>query len=732
MGRPRNTAPRQLADGRFQAGLPVEHGAKKRKTYTFPTEAGATAWLREGNAALAAGRCLPDPAPFRAANPAPRAATLTPATAGAATLLSVVCDDYHQLAYEARRKGVKRSRQVRADIDNHLLPYFHGIGIHEVADVTHRSVVDLARFLSGWPLQHHIYEGDNPRQLEATTASRILALLRHICDHAVVVGALTTNPVGDVGPVADGPSGGSKRKTPGAELTLSETAALAHHLPVVHQLTLWLLRLLGLRLSEAFGIKVEHVEDLGDYGLIDIARQGGGTYQERDEHGQYVTEHQREATKREASRRVLWAPPVLMQLIRIIIEAYHTDPDTGQVRRDARLIPGLQEQDRAGKHTFRTALKQAAGAAGIEEDELETRLTPHHLRRSLATTVAYEQVTDEVSQRMHLGHQAGQDVRSRHYLLKDPRHRELKRIAEHTETQVREIADDLIAPTSKSVQWGRQNPIRRRLDYVQIVLGHYGWQVPLQDAGSEWLTVAETAKLLGMHPTKVRERMADGRIPAEQRPWGTRYCWHARREDVEAYLREVTPEYTLEGIAKEVGLTYHQAYEQLKRLGAHPHRKPGSRALEVTAEHLQLLRAEQHRVRCLHERAMPLPEAAAALQRSERRTREVANAGGLEVDPETDASGVRFVTRRSVQRLLDGAAQPDVATRPADTLSLQEIGERTGLSRTQVKRLIDAGHLEAVANGRSLTVTTPSLVRWATGFRPDLLANLPHEEVGTV
>ena len=66
-------------------------------------------------------------------------------------------------------------------------------------------------------------------------------------------------------------------------LTLPECARFASHLHPVHQLAFWLQRIMGLRISEAFGILVGDVVDLGDTGLLAVQGQGGRTFAVRDD-----------------------------------------------------------------------------------------------------------------------------------------------------------------------------------------------------------------------------------------------------------------------------------------------------------------------------------------------------------------------------------------------------------------------------------------------------------------
>jgi len=138
------------------------------------------------------------------------------------------------------------------------------------------------------------------------------------------------------------------RGGPPRPLTLTECSRLASHLHPVHQLAFWLQRIMGLRISEAFGIVVSDVVDLGCTGLLAVQGQGGRTFTVRDDHGQIVAVPHKQTTKTAAGSRVLVVPEKLMDLIRVAIDAFHTDPDTGQVDTAARLVPGLQTPDRSG------------------------------------------------------------------------------------------------------------------------------------------------------------------------------------------------------------------------------------------------------------------------------------------------------------------------------------------------------------------------------------------------
>ena len=185
-------------------------------------------------------------------------------------------------------------------------------------------------------------------------------------------------PLADKAAARNASRGGQPRP-----LTLGECAGLASHLHPVHQLAFWIQRIMGLRISEAFGITVGDVVDLGDTGLLAVQGQGGRTFTVRDDHGQIVAVPYKPTLKTAAGSRVLVVPPKLMELLRVAIEAFHTDPDTGEIDTTARLVPGLQTPNRSGQHAYRHAFDEAATAEQISSDHLGFSVSTHLLRKSL-------------------------------------------------------------------------------------------------------------------------------------------------------------------------------------------------------------------------------------------------------------------------------------------------------------------------------------------------------------
>ena len=165
------------------------------------------------------------------------------------------------------------------------------------------------------------------------------------------------------------------RKKPDTQLrrplSVAEIARVASHLHVVHQLVLWLMRVLGLRISEAFGPHVGDIVDFGEVGLAVIHRQGGRPFLTRTRTGVETT-HSKGTLKRAASYRVIVIPGTLMAALRVAVETFHTDPTTGVVDLGARLVPWIAREG-GGQSGFRSALGAALRKEGFDMNTRASR-----------------------------------------------------------------------------------------------------------------------------------------------------------------------------------------------------------------------------------------------------------------------------------------------------------------------------------------------------------------------
>ena len=213
-------------------------------------------------------------------------------------------------------------------------------------------------------------------------------VLRNVWAYAAAVGVpINANLLdGMTIPVSDRP-----RSAPRKPVDLATCAVVAAGLHPVHQTALWLMRILGLRISEAYGILVGDVIDHGadQPGVIAIRAQGGKTTVRRDRRTGVLQSVDRvEETKTLSSVRLLLVPPAMMALLRVTIGAFHTDPASGDVDVRARLVPGLKHHDTGGQSALRAALKRAVAELSIgDADDVDQTFSiqPHDLRKSQLT-----------------------------------------------------------------------------------------------------------------------------------------------------------------------------------------------------------------------------------------------------------------------------------------------------------------------------------------------------------
>jgi integrase len=493
-------------------------------------------------------------------------------------------------------------------------------------------------------------------------------------------------------------------------LTLGECSGLASHLHPVHQLALWVQRIMGLRISEAFGITVGDVVDLGDTGLLAVQGQGGRTFTVRDDHGQIVAVPYKPTLKTAAGSRVLVVPPKLMDMLRVAIDAFHTDPDTGEIDTAARFIPGLQTPNRSGQHAYRHAFEEAATAEQISSDHLGFSVSTHLLRKSCATDLAWSAGIEDAVRRRFMGHRAGEDVFGRIYTLDHPDVAPLAKVAEILDHNIAITIGGLMTPTVRRVHWGTANPTLARADHIDATLGAAGWLVDPGNDDDPMCDAQRVAAELDIYPTTARRWMTDGTIPTVAVPDASGVPRrHARLSDVWQLRGRLAGQILLPDVAQDLGLRYHEAYNMLHRLGLEAEQRPGSREYLLTHEAARDLGVEHRRIQVLHGRSMKLAAAARALKVALSTAALLSRTGQLDVDPETDSSGARFVTRESVRNCWISRSTGSLRRAREVGVSLPEVVRFTGLSRIAVMDLVHSRVLAQVPGRRACGISQMSL-----------------------
>jgi hypothetical protein len=189
----------------------------------------------------------------------------------------------------------------------------------------------------------------------------------------------------------------------------------------------------------------------------------------------------------------------------------------------------------------------------------------------------------------------------------------------------------------------------------------------------------------------------------------------ARLSDVRALRDRLAGRVLLPDLAEELGVRYHELYRLSRLLGLEFEQHPTSRQFEVPPAAADRLRTEHTRVRALHQRSMKLAAAARALGLAVSTVGLMAKRGELEVDPETDSSHARFVTRASVEAWqLTRVGDGPVRRLEQATVSLADVVRFTGRSRIELLDLVRAGVLEQVPGRAACELTASSLRVWMT------------------
>lgn len=679
-------------DGRFEASVPERRGAKQRVYAYFATRAEAERWCADAVAALYAGEPVPVPAaPALVAAPEPDEQP----GGSERHFFARATTAWHRERYEQMRTAQpERASKVADTLRLHINPFFT-TRIRRPDELTRdvvkqfllcltgsrdaRFTIAAAAAVAGRPersIRRLVERGDLAVAGTDATGRRLVRLgdLEEALGVPRLRAAYARSTVTDIFasfgqiekflaaegvidrvvsagltiPRIDDAALMRPRREERDCVPMTEVAVIAGRLHIVYQLVLWLLRVCGLRISEAYGIRVGDVLNFGGegrHGVIAVERQGGRAFLVYDENGDVVTTTEKDTLKTEGSVRVLVVPRPLMTLIRLVIEVFHTDPITGRVDLDARLVPGLRDPRSGGQAGFRSALTKALGAAA-EDGDIESLFRPHDLRAGLITDLSTTQV-NEIVRRQYVGHLPGTDVHSG-YIRRSRDLSKFEALADEIERSILATVGTLIIPTSSFPQFGRNHPIRPRLDDVRCQLIEAGALTEtLTDDGDEpLLDAAEVALELGCHESHARRLMRRGVLHADDRSGRHRVAF----SDLEAYRATKLP--NLRDVADRHGIDYHRLYRLVEQLGIELERDPVSDDFAIDPAAEAALLAEVHRVDALRSRACTVADAARRLRKAHSTVRLLLRRGELDVDPETDASGARFITDESIDRYL--------------------------------------------------------------------------------
>jgi hypothetical protein len=280
------------------------------------------------------------------------------------------------------------------------------------------------------------------------------------------------------------------------------------------------------------------------------------------------------------------------------------------------------------------------------------------------------------------------------------------------------------------VYWGQANPLLARADHVNATLGAAGWLVDPGASDDPLCDADRIAVELGIYVTTARRWMADGTlgsiIAPDAKGVPRRFT---RLSQVWGCRDRLANRILLPDLAEQLGVRYHELYHAVRRLGLDLDRHPTTGEYEITPAAADALQAELARVRALHRRSMKLAAAARQLRLALSTVGLLARGEDLDVDPETDSSGAKFVTRTSVERcwIARNAAKRHTA-QPVAAVPIAEVARFTGHSTAELMDLVHIGILEQLPGRRACQLTAVSLRAWMAKRDPDQTATVAEDE----
>ena len=459
---------------------------------------------------------------------------------------------------------------------------------------------------------------------------------------------------------------------------------IAQQLHIHHQMTFWLLRCVGLRISEAYGIALEDIYRYEGEMTIRIWRQGGKNFKVADEEGNKRIVKSKTTVKTLASQRVLPIARPVAELIDRYIEAFHdgeTDLST----------PLLRTARGAGQSGFRDALQKATIAAGCGVEDVGFAVTPHTHRKFFATDL------DDISPRprsIYMGHHVqnldgGAAITESTYTVKRKGVEHLLVVAKTMTSLIESSIVSLVEPvTASHLLPASACPDYDEREHALEVFDAAGFIGITAVDGEEVVEVAEAAALLGLGERKVTELARDGLLVRQRIAGaGRSSLFGVTVTSVQEHMSLAQQSWSRKKICLEFSLAYHQVDYLIKALGVVAYEAPASRGYRYLDSEVDKIRRYLEEKAEALRNAVSLAEVMDELSCTRRTATHLISIGRLELDATTTAAvGFTMVTRNSLARLRLERSQRRMLPeeRPLGSIPIREAQVRTGLDRAGV------------------------------------------------
>ena len=747
-GRPLSLTIRDNSDGTASVRVPEFGGAQRRSTLRFPSRKIAERYRAAALAAWQANAPMPDPAPYQTIvdrrkatkipdgfadvawawwrktypphypNPERRAAVETnikahlipyfaPRVDHIREITRLDCEEFidfmagerpstpktredlsreYSLSEAAELTGRNRSTLQRAWQDGKF-PHARKVsrGIHRGVVMIPLSDLVASKYA---PLQ-----SQKPKGFSRGTVKELLANLNNIFTFAQAHGHTSTNPV--LGLKAKEPVLGSlsvRARSSGDAylLELDSCKKIASHLHIHHLLTFWIIRLVGLRIAETFGITLGAIARDDDQMYLAVGAQAGKTYLVLDENLQVTTATYKKNGKTKAAGRVVPIPRHLAVLIDLYIEMFHQGDDDPST-------PLIVSTRTTAQGKYRIGLKRAQQAAGFGPEVIGFEPVPHTYRKFLTTDL--DEITPRVRS-IYLGHKVrgngGSDLTESIYTLRTPNLRRLLEAPQEIDRKIDEMIGTLVDPIPGPVIAPRElfkndDQHREVLDLLEASC----LLAPATSGSSEVLRIREAAELLAISEVRVKRLMGEGVLEARPiRGPGMRMLGGVTLESAMARLEADQMLWTRKRICEEFDLGPVELQRLVDKLNLKPAEVGPVKGLRYRDEEVERLRRHFETKRTATTNSVPVSGVVREIGCSKRTAQHLIASGQLKVDADASrALGMTMVSRKSLDELVKArAARPTPqVSRPPGTIPIEEAQTRTGLSRIEILKMRERG-----------------------------------------
>jgi len=570
--------------------------------------------------------------------------------------------------------------------------------------------------------------GERPSGMRKSSAAEVLAVLRLVFGFAVKHGLVDNNPAQAAR--ARKPLDPNARTKPAKTLEkvvmLTDCVRVCSHLHPIHQMAFWLQRCAGLRIGEAYGLRLRDVVFEGDYAVLRIEGMGGKNRAVRDpDSGEIILTRRKPTAKTERGNRIVMVTGPLRQLLDRFIDIHHLE-----YQPEVPLLPGIAVFERPSIAAFGSALKAAVVAEALTPEHLGYPISPKTLRASFSGEAKAYALCGGATLSQIMGHappidNGESEITRNYYSPQLPGLEKLREAADAMGAHVANHIGSLFVPTTKQVSHPAAHPLARRREIVEQQYHESGWR-----AGRPGLTLDEVSAITGLSRTAIRKRITELGIPTTRIPGPnngpTRYVPTDSVEKIAATGRRTAHRignaWTLTGVCAQTNISSNGLLKRIHRGTLDATFDPITGIWLVPDDEVRRLRSEAGELKRLHTLGVSLTDASAESGLTFSALLYAVKKGDLRLRPNRDRSGHRYIDRRSFENFQRNRGAITNKRGPGpDWMPVSEAARQIGTTRKGVLSLVAVGLVARRDYSMTAYVNMPDLRR----VYPDVFGSDP-------